>query len=111
MPYRFLRNSGFATMSRSSIFFPEQAGEVMRPFGQRPGTVPPGIASSGSQFAVIDQDTVSVLVPYGRIIQNWQQHPPSRNSKTAEGGATIFGGLKNEFNHWIADISIRDTMF
>ena len=64
------RNSGFPTtvtlfdlLSLNRTGIDAHTGR----FGQRPGyPFCQAFASSGSQFAVIDQDTVSVLVPYGR---------------------------------------------
>jgi len=64
------RNSGFATdvtlfdlLSRNWAGMKAYIGR----FEQRPGyPFCQAFASSGSQFAVIDQDTISVLVPYGR---------------------------------------------
>lgn len=64
------RNSGFATdvtlfdlLSRNWTGLTAYANR----FGHRPGyPFCQAFASSGSQFAVIDQDTVSVLVPFGR---------------------------------------------
>lgn len=64
------RNSGFPTdvtlfdlLSRNWAGVKAHIGR----FKQRPGyPFCQAFASSGNQFAVIDQDTVSVLVPYGR---------------------------------------------
>lgn len=53
----------FDLLSRNSAGLKAYIGR----FNQRPGyPFCQAFASSGSQFAVIDQDTVSVLVPYGR---------------------------------------------
>jgi len=64
------RNSGFATdVTLFDLLCRNWTGlkAYMGRFKQRPGyPFSQAFASCGSQFAVIDQDTVSVLVPYGR---------------------------------------------
>ncbi|KAF5031473.1 DEAD/DEAH box helicase [anaerobic digester metagenome] len=64
------RNSGFPTdVTLFDLLSRNWAGvkAYMGRFKQRPGyPFCQAFASSGNQFAVIDQDTVSVLVPYGR---------------------------------------------
>jgi len=71
------RNSGFATdVTLFDLLSLNWAGvkAYIGRFEQRPGyPFCQAFASSGDLFAVIDQDTESVLVPYGRgkeIIQN-----------------------------------------
>ncbi len=64
------RNSGFPTdVTLFDLLSLNRAGvkAYMGRLKQRPGyPFCQAFASSGNQFAVIDQDTVSVLVPYGR---------------------------------------------
>lgn len=71
MPYPvFKRNSGFATnVTLFDLLSLNRAGVTAYTgrFEHRPGyPFCQAFASSGSQFAVIDQDIESVLVPYGR---------------------------------------------
>ena len=106
MPYPVSKeNSKFPTdVTLFDLLSRNQAGrEAYRGrFDQRPGYLfCQAFASSGSQFAVIDQDTVSVLVPYGRgkeIIQELAtaSHLPATAKLLKEGQQYSVNLFKNE---------------